>query len=66
MNHMSGHRPSRLAVTNAIALSSASGVGSRSPALIRGTLAPAVRLLAQHLGHDLAVAPQNRGRSQQG
>ena len=52
MNHMSGHRPSRLAVTNAIALSSASGVGSRSPALIRGTRAPAV-CLAQHLG----VAP---------
>ena len=52
MNHMSGHRPSRLALTNAIALSSASGVGSRSPALIRGTRAPAV-CLAQHLG----VAP---------
>ena len=51
-NHMSAKRPSRLAVTNAIALSSASGVGSRSPALIRGTLAPAVRL-AQHPG----VAP---------
>ena len=51
-NHKSAKRPSRLAVTVAIALSSASGVGSRSPALIRGTLAPAVRL-AQHLG----VAP---------
>ena len=49
---MSAKRPSRLAVTVAIALSSASGVGSRSPALVRGTLAPAVRL-AQHPG----VAP---------
>ena len=39
-------------MTVAIALSSASGVGSRSPALIRGTRASAVRL-AQHLG----VAP---------
>ena len=39
-------------MTVAIALSSASGVGSRSPALVRGTRAPAVRL-AQHLG----VAP---------
>jgi hypothetical protein len=34
---MTGQRPSRLAVAVAIALSSASGVGSRSPALVRGT-----------------------------
>ena len=40
-NHEAGQRPSRLAMAVAIALSSASGVGSRSPALVRGTLVPA-------------------------
>ena len=49
MNHETGQTPSRLAARVAAALSSASGVGSRSPALVRGTLAPAVRL-AKHPG----------------
>ena len=58
-NHMSAKRPSRLAVTVAIALSSASGVGSRSTALIRGTRASAV-CLAQHQGSIITILTCSR------
>ena len=61
-NHMSAKRPSRLAVTVAIALSSASGVGSRSPALVRGTRAPAVRLNGlSHAREEVVDDDEERG-----